>query len=186
MSPSQLADVWCGAHANGACLQADLDAGVIRVFRNTVYIGTLIGQSGTGAAFETDAAPLSPVVRHTPTLCVLCDGTAPMQRSPGASLTCAPLCIIPIARQVLVRGNDASAVIRVRTDIASLKGVTTRAQQQSKSASKLSAAIDALEWFNEIETANTTLSQWGGSGVPHSLLQSVVYPKLVEQYTVRL
>ncbi len=92
----------------------------------------------------------------------------------------------PLWCQVLVRGNDTSAVVRVRTDVAALKGpAAVRGNQGNKPQSKLSAAIDALEWFNEIETANTTLAQWGGSGVPHSLLQAVVYPQLVQKFTVR-
>jgi hypothetical protein len=80
--------------------------------------------------------------------------------------------------QVLVRGSEASAVVRVRNDLAILKGPTSP-ETAAKASSKISAALDALEWFNEIETANTTLSHWGTTGVPHSLLQSVVYPKLV-------
>jgi hypothetical protein len=84
---------------------------------------------------------------------------------------------------VLVRGSEASAVVRVRTDLAILKGPTAP-NQVDKASSKISAALDALEWFNEIETANTTLSHWGTLGVPHSLLQSLVYPKLVEKFTV--
>ncbi len=63
--------------------------------------------------------------------------------------------------------------------------VCVHIQGVDKSASKLSASIDALTWFNEIEQANSTLAQWGSSGVPHSLLQSIVYPKLATQFSVR-
>ncbi len=43
--------------------QADVSAGTIRVFINTVPIGVLVGPAGTSAAFHSDVSPLSPVVR---------------------------------------------------------------------------------------------------------------------------
>jgi hypothetical protein len=55
--------------------QADVSAGTIRVFINTVPIGVLVGPAGTSAAFHSDVSPLSPVVRaslpatRTGTLC---------------------------------------------------------------------------------------------------------------------
>jgi hypothetical protein len=43
--------------------QANLDAGEVKVYRNMVLLGALIGKPGSGAAYEVDCAPLSPVVR---------------------------------------------------------------------------------------------------------------------------
>jgi hypothetical protein len=42
-----------------------------------------------------------------------------------------------------------------------------------------------LQWFNEVEMASAALSDWGSTGVPHSLLESLVHQKLAEKFAVR-
>ncbi len=91
---------------------------------------------------------------------------------------------VPLCLQVHVRGNDANLVIRSRSDIDVLHGAAPVSSVEGKGSYKLCAALDELTWFNEVEKASSTLSEWATTGVPHTLLRSVVYPKLVAAFTV--
>ena len=83
-----------------------------------------------------------------------------------------------------VRGRETSLVIRDRSDVDVLHGVASK-QATVASGLKLCAALESLKWFNEVEKAATTLSEWASTGVPHTLLRSIAYPQVVAKFTVR-
>jgi hypothetical protein len=86
--------------------------------------------------------------------------------------------------QVHVRGYETSLVIRHRSDTAVLHGETAAAELVASSL-QLCAALNSLKWFSEVEKATSTLTEWAATGVPHTLLRSLMYPQIVAKFTVR-